>query len=695
MISLNEGGGGAVSHALELTSRIFADDGWLCARLNLEHRPEQERMAHAVAASFTGDSSLLCEAGTGVGKSLAYLLPGIIHAVDTSRQFLVSTHTKTLQEQIRDKDLANCRRLFAAVPELAAYRDFTSAVLMGKGNYLCTTRLKRAIVEKTELFATPEQEQLARIEAWAKTTDTGLYADLPERVAPEVWDEVSADSDACSSKHCDSAVCFYQRAKKRRDSAHLVIVNHSLLFTLMAVQAAQEKAPARGILRLDDFLVLDEAHTVPDIATEHLGLALTSAGLRRQLHALYNSKRKKGLFIRHKDTNGQRAVEIASEQADHFFANVAEKIPATAGLQRWREAGAVEHLLAGPLNSVIARLDSLRTSLPPEDIAHVEVETKQKRISAFRDAIKSWIDLARDGDVHWAEMADRRRELVVSLRSAPLDVSAELRRRLFARETACVLTSATLATGNTIEPFRERVGAHAVETLIEKSPFDYARHMRVYLATDVPEPSASAEGKLSLDAITDYVRFCTLRSAGGSLVLFTSYRDLLAVAAKLEPDYRAAKRPCYIQEAGVSRSALADRLRAAGNGILFGTESFWTGIDVPGDALSQVIITRLPFEPPNHPVAQARAEWVASEGGNPFAQLALPDALGKFRQGVGRLIRSKSDRGVITILDPRMVTKAYGPEFISCLPTPEFARLTRVNREEVFRPFICAPTAQQ
>ncbi len=688
MISLNEGGGAAVSRAVELTSAVFADDGWLCTSLSLEHRPEQERMAHAVAAAMEGDASLLCEAGTGVGKSLAYLIPGIIHAVDTRRQFLVSTHTKTLQEQIRDKDLANCRRLFSAVPELTAYRDFTSAVLMGKGNYLCTTRLARALQEKQELFATPEQDQLARLAAWAQKTETGLFADLPERVAPDVWDEISADSDACSSKHCDSAVCFYQRAKRRRDSANLVIVNHSLLFTLMAVQATQEKSPTRGILRLDDFLVLDEAHTVPDIATEHLGLALTSAGLRRQLHALFNPKRKKGLFVRHKDAGGQRAVEIAAEQADHFFSTVAEKIPAGSSLQRWREPDAVEHLLAGPLNSVVARLDALRTSLPPENIAHVEVETKQRRLSAYRDAIKSWIDLAREGDVHWAEMADRRKELVVSLRSAPLDVSAELRRRLFQRETSCVLTSATLATGSTIEPFRERVGAHAVETVIEKSPFDYERHMRVYLAADVPEPSAAAEGKLALDAITDYVRFCTLAVRGGSLVLFTSYRDLLAVSARLEPDYRAAGRKCLVQESGVSRSELAEKLRQAGNGVLFGTESFWTGIDVPGDALSQVIITRLPFEPPNHPVAQARAEWVASEGGNPFAQLALPEALGKFRQGIGRLIRSKTDRGIITILDPRMLTKAYGREFIASLPTANYERLTRTDRERIFRPFI-------
>lgn len=686
MISLNEGGGRAASHAPELAASVFADAGWLCACLGLEHRPEQERMAHAVAAALHGDTSLLVEAGTGVGKSLAYLVPGLIHAVDTRRQFIVSTHTKTLQEQIRDKDLANCRRLFAAVPELAAYRDFTSAVLMGKGNYLCTTRLKRALAEKRELFQSPEQDELQRVAEWAKTTDTGLLIDFKPRLSAEVWEEISADSDACSAKNCKDGSCFYRRAKAKCDTANLLIVNHSLLFTLMAVNEAFEKSPASGILRLEDFAVLDEAHTVPDIATEHLGLSLSSFGLRRLLVSLFNPARTKGLFVKHDDTQACRAVEVALEQSAYFFAGLAERIPPGKTTQRVREPGIAENVLAGPLNSVLARLDALRTKLP-DGVAQDEVTAKHRRISSYREGLNAWLTLARDGHVHWLEAANRRRELVLHLRSAPLDVSTELRERLFSRHTSCVLTSATLATGSTIEPFRQRVGAHAVETLIEKSPFDFERNMRVYLAADVPEPSA-AEGRLDLDVLTDYVRFCTLKTAGGSLVLFTSYRDLQEVARRLGQDYQDAGRPLLVQEAGVSRSALAEKLRETGNGVLFGTESFWTGIDVPGDALAQVIITRLPFEPPNHPVAQARAEWVAAEGGNPFAQLTLPDALGKFRQGIGRLIRSKTDRGVVTILDPRVLTKAYGREFVACLPTTEFERLTRANRDEIFRPFF-------
>jgi len=686
MISLNEGGGRVASRTPELTSAVFADDGWLCSCLSLEHRPEQQRMAQAVAAAMAGDSSLLCEAGTGVGKSLAYLVPGIIHAVDTKRQFVVSTHTKTLQEQIRDKDLANCRRLFAAVPELAAYRTFTSAVLMGKGNYLCTTRLSRALAEKRELFQTPEQDELQRLATWAEKTETGLLIDFKPRLSAEVWEEVSADSDACSAKNCADGRCFYRRAKAKCDAANLLIVNHSLLFTLMAVNDALEKSPASGILRLEDFAVLDEAHTVPDIATEHLGLGLSSIGLHRLLLQLYNPKKTKGLFVKHDDQQACRAVEVALEQNAYFFAGLAERIPMGKTTHRVREPGIAENVLSGPLNAVLARLDSLRTKLP-DGVAQDEVTGKHRRVSSYREGITAWLNLARDGHVHWLESSTVRRELVINLRSAPLDVSAELRERLFARHTAAVLTSATLATGSTIEPFRERVGAHAVETLIEKSPFDYERNMRVYLAADVPEPTA-AEGRLDLDVLTDYVRFCTLAVPGGSLVLFTSYRDLQDIARRLAGDFQKAGRPLLVQEAGVSRSDLAERLRQAGNGVLFGTESFWTGIDVPGDALAQVIITRLPFEPPNHPVAQARAEWVASEGGNPFSQLALPDALGKFRQGIGRLIRSKTDRGLVTILDPRVITKAYGREFVACLPTSEFERMTRANRDEVFRPFI-------
>ena len=683
MISLNEGGGPPVSHVNELGYAIFSDGGLLCTALSLEHRPEQERMARAVAAALASDTNLLVEAGTGVGKSLAYLLPGIIHAVDTKRQLVVSTHTKTLQEQIRDKDLPKCRELFHALPDLAAYRDFSSAVLMGKGNYLCTTRLSRAQHDRHELFPGPLQVELARVAAWAEKTTTGLLEELQPELCDEVWDAVSADSDTCSRKNCADGRCFYRRAKARCDAAHVLILNHSLLFTLMALQGANGQNLARGVLRLDDFVVLDEAHTVPDIATEHLGLGLSHTGLRRLLHSLYHPERDRGLLKTHKATSAQAAVELAEEQADLFFAFLIERVLQQETITRVRSGNCVEPMLDGPLQIVLGELDRVGAGLDDGPVKD-ELESKARRLSAYRNSVAAWIDQDRAGHVYWLEKSGGR-TVNVHLRSAPLNVAADLRRQLFTRKTSVVLTSATLATGAEMTPFRDRTGAQGADMLVEQSPFDFERNMRVYVAADMPEPAA--EGRLDLAALTDYIRFCTLRVTGGSLVLFTSYRDLSTVAATLGPAYAEAGRTFLRQQAGSSRSQLAEQLRQAGNGVLFGTESFWTGIDIPGPALSQVVITRLPFEPPHHPVKQARAEWIESEGGNPFAEFMLPEALGRFRQGIGRLIRNRTDRGVITLLDPRLLTKPYGRDFIACLPNPKCRRMTRADRETVFQPF--------
>jgi ATP-dependent DNA helicase DinG len=277
---------------------------------------------------------------------------------------------------------------------------------------------------------------------------------------------------------------------------------------------------------------------------------------------------------------------------------------------------------------------------------------------------------------------------VIALRSAPIDVAPQLAEALLQRSTSVVFTSATLAVADNLEPFRKCIGAApAVRAELEHSPFDFAKNMRVFLATDVPLPTPQ-EAKLALDVLADHIDFCTRRTTGGTLVLFTSYADMKRVAEIVEPTYQGAHRPFFMQGRDASRTDLARQLRDSGNGILFGTDSFWTGIDVPGDALSQVIITRLPFQVPTHPILEARTEHIRSAGGNPFNDLTLPEALMAFRQGVGRLIRSARDRGVVTILDSRITQKAYGRLFLQCLPQPHHVRFNRVNRVEVFQPFI-------
>src|SRR6478609_2495216 len=686
MIGLSDGGGTKPSRIRELANEIFAETGTLCDALKLEHRPEQEQMAASIAAALSADAPLLFEAGTGVGKSLAYLVPGIIHAVDQKRQLIVSTHTISLQEQIEQKDLPLCRRVFKEDPAGAPYVEFKSAVLVGKSNYLCPTRLSHALVDKSSLFADTEYEELQRIAAWADTTQTGLRHELKPPPRPEVWDSVNADSSACSRKHCDCEKCHYQRARARLKSAHVIIVNHALLFALINSGGARNQGgdDARGVLFPDDFLVLDEAHTVPEVATANFGLSLSSYSLDRALKYLFNPKTKRGLMRKQGSAEGERLVIDALDASKQFFDFVATKLLDQRAIVRVRETGVAEPTLDGPLGALHRLLAKMADKLP-EGRAHDELQEQKERIKGLQAGLTEWLTLGDKGHVYWTERSGRK-QTIVSLRSAPIDVAPELRRHLFGCETSVICTSATLAMGGSIEPFAARIGAGGAQAVAVKSPFDFERHMRVFVASDVPLPSPQ-EARLSLDALTDYIRFCTAAVRGGSLVLFTSYTDMRAVAASLEPEWRAAGRPFLMQGAELSRTELAHQMRTLGNAVLFGTDSFWTGVDVPGTALSQVIITRLPFDPPTHPITEARCEHIRDAGGNPFNELTLPDALVKFRQGVGRLIRNKTDKGVVTILDARVLAKTYGREFLASLPTPEYERLDRENRERIFRPF--------
>jgi ATP-dependent DNA helicase DinG len=690
MIGLRDDTGSApppVSHAPALAAQIFAEEGWLQAGLRLEHRPQQEQMARTVAAAMQADEALLFEAGTGVGKSLAYLVPGIIHAVDCTRQLIVSTHTISLQEQLETSDLPKCRRLFKSTPELARYADFKSAVLVGKSNYLCTTRLGHALADRANLFADADYDELQRIAQWAETTDSGLRHDLKPPPRPEIWEAVNADSSSCSRKYCDHEKCFYQRARARLRSANVIIVNHALLFALINAGGAQAQGAAteaRGVLFADDFVVLDEAHTVPDVATENFGLSLSSYGVDRTLKYLFNPRTKRGIFRKLGGPEAQQLVIDALESARQFFSFLETSLLALRPIVRIREEGVAESTLDGPLEALHRLLGKLADKL--EDGRNRDELLEQKlRVKGIQARITEWLTLADKGHVYWAERSGRR-QTIVSLRSAPIDVAPELRKHLFGCGTSVVCASATLAMGGQIEPFALRMGADEARAVVVKSPFDFERNMRVFAASDVPLPSPQ-EARLSLDVLANYIDFCTQRVRGGSLVLFTSYTDMRAIATTLEPKFAAAKRPFLMQGADLSRTELAQQMRGLGNAVLFGTDSFWTGVDVPGDALAQVIITRLPFDPPTHPITEARCDHIRDRGGNPFNELTLPDALIKFRQGVGRLIRTATDRGLITILDSRVLAKSYGRLFIDCLPQPDCAIMTRETRNERFRPF--------
>jgi ATP-dependent DNA helicase DinG len=675
------------SRAPELSAAVFREAGLLQANLGLEHRPGQERMANAAAAAFRDDEPRLFEAGTGIGKSLAYLVPGIIHATDCGRQLIVSTHTISLQEQVEKKDLPLCRRLFGSSPDLARYAAFASTVLVGKSNYLCTTRLSHALAERASLFDDAGYAELQRIADWAEATPSGLRHDLQPPPSPDVWENVNADSSSCSRRNCDCERCFYQRARARVRAAQVIVVNHALLFSLISAGGARAEGAgpdAVGVLFPGDFVVLDEAHTVPEVAEESFGLSLSSLGVERTLKHLYNPRTRRGVMGRRADADFRLKVADAMDASGQFFGFLAGTLLNERPIARIREEGAAEPLLGEPLAALERSVAKIADSLE-DGRERDELLEQRSKIRAIRGGVDDWLNLANKGHVYWAEKGGRK-QTIVTLRSAPVDVAPELERCLFGAGVSVICTSATLALAGDMGPFSASIGAARARAEVAASPFDFERNMRVFVAADIPLPSQQ-DPRASIDALADYVGFCCGRVAGGSLVLFTSYRDMQAVASAVGPLFASRGRPFMVQGGDMSRTEMAQRMRDAGNAVLFGTDSFWTGVDVPGDALSQVVIARLPFSPPTHPIAEAKAELIRDRGGDPFNELTLPEALIKFRQGVGRLIRTQADRGVITVLDSRIIAKSYGRLFIEGLPQRSFARLTRENREEQFRPF--------
>ena len=690
MISPNEGNESAASsvNLTDLVAKVFKSGGWLQNALSLEHRPEQEAMAKAVSKSMVSDQALIFEAGTGVGKSLAYLVPGIIHSMESKRPAVISSNTIALQEQVEQKDLPICRRLFQAIPELNAYAHFKSTLLVGKGNYLCPTRLGNAIVNKTELFPNDELEELQRIATWSQLTKTGLRQELNPTPNWDVWEMVNAEGSACNRKNCSPETCHYQRARAEMRQAQVVIVNHSLLFALL--NAGGLSPNAKGILLPDDFLVIDEAHTTAEVATEHFGARISSYGLDRQLKALFNPKRKSGIVRKFAHTKQLQAIVDAQEASQEFFGYLAATRLDKRPIARISEKDWCEPTIVSPLKAVVEVMDSILARV--EDGAmHDELKDQRNRLHSSYAGIRRFIALAEEDHVHWIERSGRRNQ-IVTLRTAPIDIAPYLKEELFSKKISVTLTSATLSIAQQMEPFQRKVGALGEQAYRVDSPFDYETNTRIYVASDIPAPSKE-DARLAMDALIDYIAFCVENVIGGSLVLFTSYSDLRKAGDALESRFSKAGRPFFAQGQGLSRSELTQGFRDAGNGVLFGTDSFWTGVDVPGAALSQVIVTRLPFDVPTHPITEAKAERIKENGGNPFGDLTLPEALVKFRQGLGRLIRKKDDKGILTILDSRILQKSYGRQFLQSLPKSKFIRMNREDRDDRFCDIETTPPA--
>ncbi|HEY2143246.1 MAG TPA: helicase C-terminal domain-containing protein, partial [Candidatus Udaeobacter sp.] len=644
------------SEFVERVHAFFSADGPLSNAKNFEFRPQQQEMAARVAQALEEERHLVVEAGTGVGKSLAYLAPAILFALEQHKKAIVSTHTINLQEQLLHKDIPILKKMLPV--------EFEAALMKGRQNYLCPRRLERALQSAKELFTGPEASELQRLAQWASTTRDGSLSDLSLEPDPKVWTQVCSEAHICTQKTCgQNPRCFYQQARKRSRAADVIVLNHTLLFILLASAEVQEERES-GFIFPNDFLILDEAHTVEQVASRHIGIGVSQYGLRSAIQRLYNARTRKGLFTVMRDAAGVRLAAELIDDVEKFFALVESKSDFRKGREfRVRDIDFVPDTMTGRLTALQARIAEA-VKRADDEILKAELQEFGRRIRDARDDITAFLEQSEPEHVYWVERTGKA-ERFLALKAAPIDLAPVLRRMLFREDCCCVMTSATLAVGRPdLAYFRERTGATEAEPVQLGSPFNFQRQMKMFVVHKMPDPRDAAYHSELERWIAHFVE----KTDGCAFVLFTSYRDLQKVAGAMQKFFVENGMNLLVQGAGAPRSKLLEQFKSTPRSVLFGTDSFWGGVDVPGEALSNVIITRLPFAVPDHPLIEAKLELIEERGGDPFTEYSLPEAVLKLRQGVGRLIRTKSDRGIIVILDNRIVTKPYGRAFMQALP---------------------------
>lgn len=652
---------------LEETVAFFSDDGPLKKLAEIggrsyEPRPQQSVMANEIASAFEKGRNLCVEAPTGVGKSFAYLIPAIYAALSMKKPVLITTETLNLQEQLVYKDLP----LLAKLLNL----DLKFVLAKGRGNYVCKRRLLLARGGHRDDYL-PSGDMLSAVERladWADKTEDGSKYDIDFPVDNELWACVCSEAANCSGPSCKFfRNCFYWKARRSWEDADIVVANHALFFIDLKIRALeqQEASPLPNY----GAVVFDEAHTLEDSAASHLGLSLRSGALRYFLNRLYNPATGKGLLLRAGEASLQLRATIAKVQdaATEYFLQFQEAVrDRKDSVLRIVKPGRFSDNLSAQLGEVAKMLREYIAEQTDADF-RTELQSMHERCLCFQEEIAGFTDMAWNEHVYWAEgkLSSVSRTQMIELDAAPLNVAALLHNILFNGKKSVILTSATLAVNGSLDYFFNRVGFGNGEGIVLDSPFDYAKQVKLYLPRSMPMPTDEEYYGAVCDEIIRFLKFTN----GRAFVLFTSYGMLRTCAEELKDEIRDLGLNLLVHGGELSRSAMLEQFKTSSvPSVLFGAASFWTGVDVPGDALSNVVITKLPFAVPSHPLIEARLERIRLSGGEPFRDYSIPDAVLKFRQGVGRLIRSKTDTGIVVVLDRRIVTKSYGSRFLDSIP---------------------------